>query len=124
MSDTVDARLKENGPAKAHVADADGGETTIRPGEVVQTLPEELEANRHLEPADAGQADEEDAGRDTPLEDVPVTDVTGVGPATAEELARVGIETIGDLAHASIPDPEPEEAPGDEADPGGEDDAT
>src|ERR1041385_1683083 len=30
----------------------------------------------------------------------PVTDVKGVGPATAEKLAGVGIKTIHDLAHA------------------------
>src|SRR5688572_17845719 len=30
----------------------------------------------------------------------PVTDVKGVGPATAEKLEGVGIKTLGDLAHA------------------------
>jgi large subunit ribosomal protein L31e len=30
----------------------------------------------------------------------PVTDVKGIGPATAEKLEGVGIKTLGDLAHA------------------------
>lgn len=32
--------------------------------------------------------------------DRPVTDVKGIGPATAEKLEGVGIKTLGDLAHA------------------------
>lgn len=32
--------------------------------------------------------------------DLPVTDVEGIGPATAEKLAEIDIETVADLAHA------------------------
>jgi large subunit ribosomal protein L31e len=32
--------------------------------------------------------------------DRPVTDVKGIGPATAEKLENAGIKTLGDLAHA------------------------
>lgn len=34
--------------------------------------------------------------------DRPVTDVKGVGPATAEKLEKAGIKTLGDLAHADV----------------------
>ena len=34
----------------------------------------------------------------------PVTEVHGVGPVTAEELAEYGVETIAGLASASLPD--------------------
>ena len=36
--------------------------------------------------------------------DRPVTDVKGVGPATAEKLEAAGIKTLGDLAHAEVAD--------------------
>ncbi len=39
-------------------------------------------------------------GHDHEHEDVPVTEVDGIGPATAEKLAELEIETAGDLAHA------------------------
>ncbi len=37
--------------------------------------------------------DSEDAGK-------PVTEVAGIGPATAEKLEKIEVETVGDLAHA------------------------
>ncbi len=39
-------------------------------------------------------------GGDHEHEDVPVTEVDGIGPATAEKLAELEIETAADLAHA------------------------
>lgn len=34
----------------------------------------------------------------------PVTEVKGIGPATAEELAELGIKTVADLAAADVPE--------------------
>lgn len=33
--------------------------------------------------------------------DLPVTEVEGIGPATAEKLEKIGVETVADLAHAN-----------------------
>jgi large subunit ribosomal protein L31e len=45
---------------------------------------------------------EEGEGHQHEGSDRPVTDVKGVGPATAEKLEKAGIKTLGDLAHADV----------------------
>jgi large subunit ribosomal protein L31e len=50
--------------------------------------------------APMGMDDDEDDHHDSELASKPVTEVTGIGPATAEKLGTAEIETVGDLAHA------------------------
>lgn len=57
------------------------------------------------EPADAEEADPADAEEADPADAVegstdPVTELNGIGPAYADRLAGVGIETVGELAAA------------------------
>lgn len=54
------------------------------------------------EPAGADAAGEPDAAAEG--SDDPVTEIKGIGPAYAERLADIGIETVGDLAAADAAD--------------------
>ena len=49
-------------------------------------------------------ADAVSEARDVEGDDDPVTDIKGIGPAYAERLAGLGIETVGDLAAADAGD--------------------
>lgn len=65
----------------------------------IQTRREKAAASPVLK---APEAPEGEGGHDHPGSDRPVTDVKGVGPATAEKLEKAGIKTLGDLAHADV----------------------
>lgn len=86
--------------------------TRFSDGVVEVTLPEQdaagslrAEIQQRLEkaaetPVLVPMADEEEEHEHRPGDDRPVTDVQGIGPATAEKLEKAEIESVADLADA------------------------
>ena len=59
------------------------------------------DAETAAEPAEAATAEDEETDIDDADDRGPsVEEITGIGPAYAERLAEIGIETVGDLADA------------------------
>ena len=72
---------------------------TVAEGSIREAIQERLEQAAETPVlAPAMGMDDEDFGHEHA--DIPVTDVEGIGPATAEKLAAIDIETAADLAHA------------------------
>lgn len=72
----------------------------------IQTRREKAAENPVLKAPAPAEGDEDEGGHDHDAEETkrPVTDVKGVGPATAEKLVAAGIKDLGALAHASAKD--------------------
>jgi predicted flap endonuclease-1-like 5' DNA nuclease len=107
----TDTATPTTAEADAGVEPADG--STDDEGEATDVAEDESEADA-AEDADeddaAADADEDDAAEDATEEadiegsDDPVTELNGIGPAYAERLAGLDIETVGELAVADAAD--------------------
>ena len=82
-----EAEASDDAATKAEPAEAAGPESD----DVTTDIDE-------VEPGDDG--DEETNDEDDPGADVPVDRIKGIGPAYAERLGEIGIETVADLAAA------------------------
>lgn len=97
----------------ATAEDGDGGSTTEQTTDesMDETAEPEVDDEADAPEADAPEADTDEAdddegdadGADEEVDSEPVDEIKGIGPAYADRLGTVGIETIADLAEA---DPE------------------
>lgn len=69
-------------------------------GSIRESLQERREKAAEAPVLKAPEPEEGEGGHQHEGSGRPVTDVKGIGPATAEKLEKAGIATLGDLAHA------------------------
>jgi predicted flap endonuclease-1-like 5' DNA nuclease len=103
-SDTADGAGTEPGAGSETPPQVEESETAVSP----TSTDGESSAATDASPADVESetaADDEDA-TETADEGstAPVTDIKGIGPAYADRLADIGIETVGELAAADAAD--------------------
>ena len=94
-----EAEASEEPAAAAEPAEAAGPES----GDVTTDVDDLEPADE--ETADGETTDEETADGETADDDgVPVDEIKGIGPAYAERLGEIGIETVADLVDADVAD--------------------
>ncbi len=103
INEALWAQGKYNIPSKIRVR-----ATRFADGVIEVTLPDStIEGSRREAIAERQEKAAESPvlapmGMEGETESPPVTEVEGIGPATAEKLAAIEIETVDDLAHADV----------------------
>jgi large subunit ribosomal protein L31e len=103
INETLWARGKYTIPSKIRVRAtrfADGVVEVTLPDSATEGSVREAIQERQATKAETPVLAPMDMGDEDDHDDAPVTDVEGIGPATAEKLEAIEITTVGALAHA------------------------